>query len=86
LLSVFTLATGWAVVTGRRAYCRCFGARERPIGVGQVVRNAALLALAICGLAGGPVPVAGAVVSMAAGGIGALIAINADELLGLWRL
>jgi hypothetical protein len=51
-----------------------------------VVRNAALLLLATCGLAGGSVPVAGAVVAMAAGGIGALLAINADELLELWHL
>jgi hypothetical protein len=85
LLSVFTLATGWAVVTGRQARCRCFGARERPIGPGQVIRNAALLTAAVCGLGTGPVAVPGAVVAVAAGAIGAVIAMNAAELFELLR-
>jgi hypothetical protein len=83
LLSVFTFATGWAVLTGRQARCRCFGTRERPIEAAHVIRNVALLTAAVCGLGAGPVSVQGAVVAVAAGGIGAVIAINAAELIEL---
>jgi uncharacterized membrane protein YphA (DoxX/SURF4 family) len=85
LVSVFTVATGWAVATGRRPSCRCFGAHPRPIGAVHVIRNAALVLVAACGLDAGTVSVAGAVVAMAAGGVGALIAINADDLTEPWR-
>lgn len=84
LVSIFTIATGWAVATRRQVQCRCFGAHSRPIGAGHVLRNAALTVVAVCGLYAGTVSVPGAVVAMAAGGIGALIVINADDLIEPW--
>jgi uncharacterized membrane protein YphA (DoxX/SURF4 family) len=85
LVAVFAVASGWAVLTGRQADCRCFGARSRPIGAAHVIRNAALVLVAACGLEAGAVAVPGALVALAAGGVGALIAINADDLIEFWR-
>ena len=56
LLLVFTGAVGVALVRGVEADCHCFGQlSSRPIGVGTLIRNLALLALAaFIAVAGAP--------------------------------
>lgn len=85
LLAAFTLAAGWAVGTGRQLSCRCFGSQARPLSPRHVLRNVLLLALAGCGLGAGPVPVAGGLIAVAAGGTAALILISLDDVIELWH-
>jgi uncharacterized membrane protein YphA (DoxX/SURF4 family) len=85
LLAAFTLVAGWAVGTGRQLSCRCFGRQARPFGPPHLLRNVLLLALAGCGLGAGPVPVAGGLVAVAAGGTVALILISLDDVIELWH-
>jgi uncharacterized membrane protein YphA (DoxX/SURF4 family) len=48
MLMVFTGVLVLRLAEGRRVPCACFGARStRPIGVGSVVRNLVLIALAL---------------------------------------
>ena len=48
MLVVFTVVLVVRLAEGRRVPCACFGARSaRPIGVGSVVRNLVLIALAL---------------------------------------
>lgn len=48
LLSVFTLAVGWALMGEARPACPCFGARsEEPISGLTLARNGVLLAVAV---------------------------------------
>ncbi|WP_330452195.1 MULTISPECIES: MauE/DoxX family redox-associated membrane protein [unclassified Streptomyces] len=66
LLTVFTGVLRRAVSRAVPVPCGCFGPSDRPVGRAQLVRNAALLTIALAGLAAamtapphGPVPVAG---------------------------
>jgi uncharacterized membrane protein YphA (DoxX/SURF4 family) len=48
LLGVFTVVLVVRLLEGRRVPCACFGARStKPIGIGSVVRNLVLIALAL---------------------------------------
>lgn len=85
LLAALTLAVARAVMTGRGASCRCFGATTRPLTHLHLARNVVLLLLALCGLGSSVAHPAGAVVAAAAGIAGALILINLDDLNDLLR-
>lgn len=51
LLVVFTVAIARQLVDGRHPPCACFGAwSQRPIGEGHLVRNAALIVVAVVAL------------------------------------
>ena len=71
--------------------CRCFGAGHRPPGPAHLVRNAILLAVAALGLVltaagAGPPPLgADAVLAVVAGATAALLLVNLDELVVLYR-
>jgi hypothetical protein len=71
--------------------CRCFGTGHRPPGPAHLVRNAILFAVAASGLAltaagAGPPPLgADAVLACAAGATAALLLVNLDELVVLYR-
>lgn len=60
LLSVFTIAISRILGSGRSASCNCFGAEDQPISRTDVVRNAALTAIAVFGVAA---PLSGAALS-----------------------
>jgi hypothetical protein len=48
LLAAFTALIGLRLAQGRRPACACFGAwSSSPIGAGHVIRNVALMALAV---------------------------------------
>lgn len=71
--------------------CRCFGTGHRPPGPAHLVRNAILLAVAALGLVltavgAGPPPLgADAVLACVAGATAALLLVNLDELVVLYR-
>ncbi len=71
--------------------CRCFGTGHRPPGPAHLVRNAILLAVAALGLVltavgAGPPPLeADAVLASIAGATVALLLVNLDELVVLYR-
>ena len=51
LLVVFTVAIARQLVDGRHPPCACFGAwSQRPIGEGHLMRNAALIVVAVVAL------------------------------------
>jgi hypothetical protein len=51
ILLLFTALIGRHLLAGRRPECACFGAwSAKPIGVGHLVRNTVLLALAVLAL------------------------------------
>ena len=51
LLLVFTVLIGVALAQGRRPPCACFGAwSAKPIGAGHLLRNGALIVLAVLSL------------------------------------
>lgn len=53
-LQVFTLSIIAQLSRGRRPVCACFGAwSARPLGAGHVVRNVAMMVLAVLALIAG---------------------------------
>ncbi|MFG1701366.1 MauE/DoxX family redox-associated membrane protein [Nonomuraea sp. NPDC049309] len=87
-LLAFSLGIGHALRSGTRATCNCFGASAAPIGRRHLVRNLALTAVAVAGVAtsyGDARPhAAGAVLAIAAGGLLALLAVFTDDLADLF--
>jgi hypothetical protein len=90
LLIAFTGAILLAVRRGERAPCRCFGSATQPLGYAQVIRNLVLLGTALAGLVGAlltttrPDP-AGLLIAVAAGALGALLVVMADDIAALFR-
>ncbi|MEH0828185.1 MULTISPECIES: MauE/DoxX family redox-associated membrane protein [unclassified Micromonospora] len=89
LLGVLTLALVGALRRGERPACRCFGSGDGPIGARHVVRNLALLLVALLGLlgraAGGAPP--GAVDTLLAVGLAvplAAVVVRLDDLVALF--
>lgn len=88
ILFAFTTGIVRALRDGRRATCRCFGARPSTVGRAHVVRNLALTAIAWGGLAAhlatpGPVDPAGAVIAVAGAAVLTLVSVFFDELADL---
>ncbi len=92
LCLALTVGLAVAVRRGLSEPCRCFGASSRPLGAGQVWRNALLFAVAAAGAgfgaaAGGrPVPGWQIALTIGAGLAGGLLAIFADDLTALLRV
>ena len=90
LTAVLTAGVAVVLRRGTRARCACFGSSaSRPLGPPHLVRNAAMLAVAIIGLAatvaGTTDSSAGAsVVALTGGGIIGLVAIHLDDLVDLF--
>ncbi|SCG65813.1 Methylamine utilisation protein MauE [Micromonospora halophytica] len=91
LLGVLTAALVAALRRGERPACRCFGAGDTPIGRRHVLRNLALGAVALLGLAaglngGGGSPSSSAAVLLAAGVALPLAAVvvRLDDLVALF--
>jgi hypothetical protein len=88
LLAGFTVTIVLALRRASAAACRCFGASERPLSQVHVVRNALLLVIVACGLAGsgqvGSVVLAGAAVAGAAGLATATALIALDDIVDLF--
>lgn len=86
LLAAFTAAVGVALRRGRRAPCRCFGASSTPMGPRHLVRNTALLAIAVLGLRApeGLPPPAGLAVAAVAGLVGAILIVSLDDIIDLF--
>jgi Methylamine utilisation protein MauE len=89
LCLMLTVGLAVAVRRGLSEPCRCFGASSQPLGGGQVVRNAALSAIAGLGaglgVAGGgaAVPAGQIALTIAAGLAGALLTIFAEDIAAL---
>ncbi|WP_217211873.1 MauE/DoxX family redox-associated membrane protein [Streptomyces sp. AC550_RSS872] len=86
LLVAFVTGIVMALRGGRAVPCRCFGASATPLGPVHVVRNLALTAVGLAGLAAGltssawPAHAGGVAVTAATAAIGALILIRFDDL------
>ncbi|WP_168712376.1 MauE/DoxX family redox-associated membrane protein [Streptomyces sp. A1277] len=92
LLTVFTVVLRRAVSRAVPVPCGCFGPSNRPVGRVQLFRNAALLTIALSGLAAGmtapphgpvPVPVAGVALCLWAALTLAICFALWDEFAGL---
>ncbi|CAG6394178.1 hypothetical protein NMG29_33525 [Streptomyces cocklensis] len=59
LLLAFTAALARALLRRDPVACNCFGRSERPVGAVQLARNALLVTLAACALAGWPAHASG---------------------------
>jgi hypothetical protein len=89
LLLVFTIAIGVLLWRGERAPCHCFGVRDTPLGLAQVVRNVLLLALAVTGplaAGGGGYAAPGIVLAVVAGAPIAALLVLFDDLVALFRI
>ncbi|GAA0952983.1 MauE/DoxX family redox-associated membrane protein [Nonomuraea longicatena] len=90
LLLALTTGIVVALRRGQSAPCRCFGASAAPLGRTHVVRNLVLAGLAGAGLAAGAMAgegamhLAGVVLALVAAGVGALIVVRLDDLVGLF--
>jgi hypothetical protein len=90
LLAVLTTGVILAVRRDIGARCACFGATQQPLSWRHVVRNALLLAVTAAALVTvaaaqtHPLPVAGVLISVAAGSVGALILVRLDDLVELF--
>lgn len=79
-LAAFTATAATSLRRGERLRCHCFGADAGPIGRSQIVRNCALIAIALAGLAarlGGTAGWPGPVAATAAVASGLAIAVAA---------
>ena len=56
LLGALTIAVAVVVRGGTAVTCRCMGASDTPLGMHHVVRNTALVAISLLGLAGSLAP------------------------------
>lgn len=90
LLIALTTGIALALRRGTGGRCACFGTTQRPLGRRHLVRNGALLLAALAGPAGlgdhHPVRVAGALVAIGAGLLGAVLLIRLDDLVDLLSL
>jgi hypothetical protein len=90
LLLALTTGIVVALRRGQSAPCRCFGASTTPLGRTHVVRNLVLAGIAGAGLAAGAMAGEGAVhpagvaLALTAAGVGALIVVRLDDLVGLF--
>lgn len=91
LLGCFSAALVAAIRRGSRASCRCFGASRAPVGGHQVVRNLALVAVAVVGFVADVVIVdrgyelAGVAVVGVASAVCVLVVARLDDLVALLR-
>jgi hypothetical protein len=90
LLIVLTCGIAVALVRGTPASCACFGASDRPLSRLHVIRNGALLLIAITGAAlasatspGGPEPI-GVLPAGVVGAVAGLVLIRLDDLIDLF--
>jgi hypothetical protein len=71
------------------APCACFGATERPLNAGHLVRDVVLLLASVGGIAlaagadNRPTGLAGAIVGLAAGGVAGALVVRLDDLIDL---
>jgi hypothetical protein len=90
LLVAFLGASLAALGRGARVACRCFGASTRPMGPTHIARDGVLLVAAVAGGLGAvalpteaPQP-AGMAVALAAAGVGVILVVAFDDLVGLF--
>lgn len=86
----FAAATISALRRGVHLPCACFGQREESLGATHVVRDGALLAVALTGLAGRLLGgtadrPAGAAIALVGGAAGAVLLIFLDDVVDLFR-
>lgn len=89
LLAVFSVGIVCALRSGVRGSCRCFGTSSRPLGIGHVLRNTALLAVAAFGVcvvpSDPPVDSAGLLLAVFLGAlVGGLVTVL-EDLVDLFR-
>jgi hypothetical protein len=90
LLAAFTTAHAVTVARGRSVPCACFGRRETPVGPLTLFRTAALLVLALAGLAPaltatGVADPAVALLAVPAGLALGLLLVSLEDLVALFR-
>ncbi|MFC9977185.1 MauE/DoxX family redox-associated membrane protein [Spirillospora sp. NPDC127200] len=89
LLAAFSVVVATALRTGRRVACRCFGGNGSAIGVPHLVRNGALLVLAVAGFAvaltGPGIRSQDAFVAVPFGVVGAFLAVTFVDFATLFR-
>jgi hypothetical protein len=87
LLTGFGVAIAVAMHRGVRTACRCFGSSATPLGIRHIVRNAALLLVAITGVVNESTgDAAGRVVAAAAAALLAVVVVRLDDLIDLFTL
>ncbi len=90
LAGVLACGVSWVVRQKTAARCACFGSRAaRPLGREHVLRNTALLAVILGGLAGsrflpGRPAIGGVIVAVAAGAVVAMLFIRWDDIFELF--
>jgi hypothetical protein len=90
VLAVFSAVLWWALRRGVSATCQCFGVSEAPISRVQLVRNAALIGVALAGAVaqlaapGVPLHPGGVAVSLGIAVVLVILVILADDLASLF--
>jgi hypothetical protein len=89
LLAALTTGIALALRRGTAATCACFGARQRPLNGGHLVRNSVLLlavagGLAVAAGADRPFDPAGVLLGVAAGALAGLVVVQLDDLIELF--
>src|SRR6266508_264810 len=90
MLSAFVIGIARTIRRGVPSRCHCFGSSDVPLGLRHIVRNGALIAVAVAGLGGftmGPraIPApAGVLLSVVAGLLLATLFVRFDELVDVF--
>ena len=90
MLGAFVIAIALRIRRGAPSRCRCFGSSDVPLGLGHIVRNAALIAVALAGLGGATVrpeislAPAGTLLSVATGLVFATLFIRFEDLVDVF--
>ena len=90
LLAVLTGGIALALGRGATASCACFGAAERPLSRRHLMRNVALLAIAVCGvgladqLPRSTAELPAAVLAGLGGAVVALLLVRLDDIVDLF--
>jgi hypothetical protein len=89
LLTVLTASVLRIVASRRQVACRCFGTSASPLGTRHILRNAALVLVAITGVVVSPDAVriqsAEEVLAACAGALAGVLAVASDDIVELFR-
>ena len=86
LLAVLTIGVAVVLARGTAVPCRCFGASTAPLSRRHLLRNVALVVVALTGLLTPPhdLPPAGSVIALLTGALAGLLVTEIDHLAALF--